>query len=193
MPAANLQELIAWLKANPDKASAATVGIGTAAHLCGLYFQDRTGARFQFVPYRGGAPAYQDLIAGQIDLMCADTSATASQVRSGNIKAYAVMSKTRWTDAPDIPTVDEAGLPGLYVSFWQGLWAPKGTPKEIIARLNTAVMKAFADPAMRQRLVDLGQEIPPLDQQTPEQLRAFQKAEIEKWWPIIKTAGIKGE
>ena len=193
MPAANLQELIAWLKANPDKATAATVGIGTAAHLCGLYLEDQTGARFQFVPYRGGAPAYQDLIAGQIDLMCADTSATASQVRSGNIKAYAVMSKTRWTDAPDIPTVDEAGLPGLYVSFWQGLWAPKGTSKEIIARLNTAVMKAFADPAIRQRLVGLGQEIPQLDQQTPEQLRAFQQAEIEKWWPIIKTAGIKGE
>ena len=193
MPAANLQELIAWLKANPDKATAATVGIGTAAHLCGLYLEDQTGARFQFVPYRGGAPAYQDLISGQIDLMCADTSATASQVRSGNIKAYAVMSKTRWTDAPDIPTVDEAGLPGLYVSFWQGLWAPKGTSKDIIARLNTAVMKAFADPAIRQRLVGLGQEIPQLDQQTPEQLRAFQRAEIEKWWPIIKTAGIKGE
>jgi tripartite-type tricarboxylate transporter receptor subunit TctC len=193
MPAANLQELIAWLKANPDKATAATVGIGTAAHLCGLYLQDKTGARFQFVPYRGGAPAYQDLIAGQIDLMCADTSATASQVRSGNIKAYAVMSRTRWTDAPDIPTVDEAGLPGLYVSFWQGLWAPRGTSKEIIARLNTAVMKAFADPAIRQRLVGLGQEIPQLDQQTPEQLRAFQQAEIEKWWPIIKAAGIKGE
>jgi tripartite-type tricarboxylate transporter receptor subunit TctC len=193
MPAATLQELIAWLKANPDKATAATVGIGTAAHLCGLYLEDQTGARFQFVPYRGGAPAYQDLIAGQIDLMCADTSATASQVRSGNIKAYAVMSKTRWTDAPDIPTVDEAGLPGLYVSFWQGLWAPKGTSKEIIAKLNTAVMKAFADPAIRQRLVGLGQEIPQLDQQTPEQLRAFQRAEIEKWWPIIKTAGIKGE
>jgi tripartite-type tricarboxylate transporter receptor subunit TctC len=193
MPAANLQELIAWLKANPDKASAGTVGIGTAAHLCGLYFQDRTGTRFLFVPYRGGAPAYQDLIAGQIDLMCADTSATAPQVRSGNIKAYAVMSKTRWSGAPDIPTVDEVGLPGLYVSFWQGLWAPKGTPKDIIARLNAAVMKAFADPAIRQRLADLGQEIPQLDQQTPEALRAFQKAEIEKWWPIIKAANIKGE
>jgi tripartite-type tricarboxylate transporter receptor subunit TctC len=193
MPAANLQELVAWLKANPDKASAGTAGIGTAAHLCGLYFQDRTGTRFQFVPYRGGAPAYQDLIAGQIDLMCADTSATAPQVRSGNMRAYAVMSKTRWSGAPDTPTVDEVGLPGLYVSFWQGLWAPKGTPKDIIARLNTAVMKAFSDPIIRQRLVELGQEIPQLDQQTPEALRAFQKAEIEKWWPIIKAANIKGE
>ena len=193
MPAANLQELIAWLKANPDKASAGTAGIGTAAHLCGLYFQDRTGTRFQFVPYRGGAPAYQDLIAGQIDLMCADTSATAPQVRSGSIKAYAVMSKTRWSGAPDIPTVDEVGLPGLYVSFWQGLWAPKGTPKQIIARLNTAVMRAFSDPVTRQRLVDLGQEIPQPDQQTPQMLRAFQTAEIEKWWPIIKAANIKAE
>ena len=156
MPAANLQELIAWLKANPDKASAGTAGIGTAAHLCGLYLQNNTGTRFQLVPYRGGAPAYQDLIAGQIDLMCADTSATASQVRSGNIKAYAVLSKTRWTEAPDVPTVDEAGLPGLYVSFWQGLWAPKGTPKDIIAKLSAAVMKAFSDPIIRRRFVDLG-------------------------------------
>jgi tripartite-type tricarboxylate transporter receptor subunit TctC len=193
MPAANLQELIAWLKANPDKASAATAGIGTAAHLCGLYFQHNTGTRFQLVPYRGGAPAYQDLIAGQIDLMCADTSATAAQVRSGNIKAYAVLSKTRWTDAPDIPTVDEAGLPGLYVSFWQGLWAPKGTPKDIILKLSAAVTKAFSDPIIRQRFADLGQEIPQPEQRTPEKLAAFQKAEIEKWWPIIKAAGIKSE
>ena len=193
MPAANLQELIAWLKANPDTASAGTAGIGTAAHLCGLYLQDNTGTRFQLVPYRGGAPAYQDLLAGQIDLMCADTSATAAQVRGGNIKAYAVMSKTRWAGAPDVPTVDEAGLPGLYVSFWQGLWAPKGTRMDIIAWLNTAVMKAFADPAVRRRFAEIGQEIPQPDQQTPQMLAAFQKAEIEKWWPIIKAAGIKGE
>jgi tripartite-type tricarboxylate transporter receptor subunit TctC len=193
MSAANLKQLIAWLKANPDKASAATAGVGTAAHLCGIYFQHSTGARFQFVPYRGGAPAIQDLVAGQVDLMCAGASASASYVRSGNIKAYAVMAKTRWSGAPDIPTVDEAGAAGLYYSFWLGLWAPKGTTKEIIRRLNTAVTKAFADPTIRQRLIDLGQEIPQVDQQTPEMLSAFQKAEVEKWWPIIKAAGIKGE
>ena len=193
MPATNLKELIAWLRANPDKASAANVGVGTAAHLCGIYFQHNTGTRFQFVPYRGGAPAIQDLVAGQIDLMCAEASASAPHVRSGNIKAYAVMAKARWSGAPDIATVDEAGAAGLYYSFWLGLWAPKGTPKEIIGRLNAAVTTAFADPTIRQRLADLGQEIPQVDQQTPQMLRAYQKAEIEKWWPIIKAAGIKGE
>src|SRR5262249_829169 len=141
---------------NPDKASAATAGVGTAAHLCGIYFQQNTGTRFQFVPYRGGAPAYQDLIAGQVDLMCADASATAPYVRSGNIKAHAVMAKTRWSGAPDVPTVDEAGVAGLYYSFWLGLWAPKGTPKEAIGRLSAAVRNAFADPTIRQRLSDLG-------------------------------------
>jgi tripartite-type tricarboxylate transporter receptor subunit TctC len=193
MSPTNLTELIAWLKANPDKASAAHVGVGTAAHLCGVYFQHNTGTRFQFVPYRGGAPAIQDLIAGQIDLMCAEASASAPYVRSGNIKAHAVMAKARWSGAPDVPTVDEAGAAGLYYSFWLGLWAPEDTPKEIIGRVNTAVRKAFADPTIHQRLLDLGQEIPPDDQQTPEMLSTFQKAEIKKWWPIIKAAGIKAE
>ena len=193
LSATNLQELIAWLKANPDKASAAHVGVGTAAHLCGVYFQQNTGTRFQFVPYRGGAPAIQDLVGGQIDLMCAEASASAPYVRSGNIKAHAVMAKARWSGAPDIPTVDEAGAAGLYYSFWLGLWAPKGTAKEIIGMVNATVTRAFADPTVRQRLIDLGQEIPQGNQQTPEMLRAFQKAEIEKWWPIIKAAGIKGD
>ena len=157
------------------------------------FFQKETGTRFQFVPYRGAGPAMQDLIAGQIDLMILDPPTSLPQVRAGSIKAYAVTAKTRLAAAPDIPTVDEAGLPGFYISLWNGLWAPKGTPKDIIAKLNAAVVEALADPTVRQRLADLGQEIPPREQQTPEALAHFQKAEIEKWWPIIKAANIKGE
>jgi tripartite-type tricarboxylate transporter receptor subunit TctC len=193
LPARDATELITWLRANPDKASGATAGAGSAAHLCGIYFQDKTGTRFQFVPYRGGAPAYQDLVAGHVDLMCADASATLPLVRGGKIKAYAVMANTRWSAAPDIPTMDEVGVPGLYISFWHGLWAPRGTPKDVIAKLNAAVVEALADPAVSQRLADLGQDIPPRDQLTSEALGAYHKAEIEKWWPIIKAAGIKAE
>jgi len=193
LPATSLRELVGWLKASPREATAAIVGVGTAAHLCGIYFQDNTGTRIQFVPYRGGAPAYQDLVAGHVDLMCAESSATLSYARSGAIKAYAVLATTRWSGAPDIPTVDEAGLPGLYISFWQGLWAPKGTPKDVVARLNAAVTSVFSDPAVRQRLADLSQEIPPPEQLTPEALGAYQRAEIDKWWPIIKAANIKPE
>jgi len=143
------------------------------------------------VHYRGGAPAYQDLMAGHVDLMCAEASATLPHVRSGKIKAYAVLADTRWRLAPDIPTLDEVGVPGLYISFWHGLWVPKGTPKDVIAKLNAAVAEALADPTVRQRVTELGQDIPPPDQQTPEALRAYHKAEIEKWWPIIKAAGVK--
>jgi tripartite-type tricarboxylate transporter receptor subunit TctC len=151
------------------------------------------GVRFQFVPYRGGAPAVQDLLAGQIYLCILDPTTTLPHVRSGSIKAYAVMSKTRLASAPDIPTVDEAGLPGFYASLWHGLWAPKRTPNQVIAKLNTAVVEALDDVAVRARLADLGQEIFSRDQQAPEALAALQKAEIDKWWPIIKEAGIKGE
>ena len=193
MPADDLKGLIAWLKANPDKASAATAGAGSMAHVSGVLFQSMTGTRFQFVPYRGGAPAVQGLVAGETDMMIGDLITNLPQVRAGTIKSYAVTAKTRLAVAPEIPTVDEAGLPGLYVSFWHGLWAPKGTPKDIIGKLNAAVVSALADPTVRQRLVDLGQEIYPHEQQTPEALGAFQKAEIEKWWPIIKAAGIKPE
>jgi tripartite-type tricarboxylate transporter receptor subunit TctC len=193
MPAKDLNELIAWLKGNPGKASQGTAGAGSPAHVAGIYFQNVTGARFQFVPYRGAAPAMQDLLAGQIDLMLDQASNALPHVRAGSIKAYGVTANSRLAAALDIPTVDEAGLPGFYVSVWHGLWAPKATPKEVVARLNAAVVDALADPSVRQRLAELGQEIPPREQQTPEALTAYQKSEAEKWWPIIKAAGIKAE
>jgi len=192
-PAKNLPELIGWLKANPDKASAGTTGAGSIEHIGGLLFQTFTGTHFQFVPYRGAAPAMQDLVAGQIDLMIVNLTTSLPQVRDGNIKALAVAAKTRLSAAPDIPTADEAGLLGFYVTGWIGLWAPKGTPKDIISKLNLAAVTALADPTVRRPLADLGMEIFPRNQQTPEALAAYQKAEIEKWWPIIKAAGIKAE
>jgi tripartite-type tricarboxylate transporter receptor subunit TctC len=192
-PPKDLKELIAWLKANPDKASAGTTGASSASHLCGIHFQNSTGTRFQLVPYRGGAPALQDLVGGQIDLMCDLAANDLAMVRSGQIKAYAVMAKTRWFAAPDIPTADEAGVPGIYVSTWHGFWVAKGTPRDVVGKLNAAAMSAMADPAVRQRIADQGMEIPPPEQQTPEALGAFHKAEIEKWWPIIKAANIKAE
>jgi len=191
-PADDVRQLIAWLKANPDKATAGTIGVGSPSHVGGLHFQSLTGTRFQFVPYRGAAPALQDLIAGQIDLRFgAEGSQMLPYLRSGAAKAFAIMGGTRWFAAPDIPTIDEAGVPGLHLSFWQAFWAPRATPKAVIDRLNAAVVAALADPAVRARLVDLGQQIPSREQQTPEALAAFHKAEIEKWWPIIKAAGIK--
>ena len=191
LPPKGLSELIAWLKQSPGKASAGTVGVGGASDVTGAYFQNVTGTRFQFVPYRGSAPLNQDLIAGHIDLNLGMAAASYTLVRSGQIKAYAVMAKTRWWAAPEVPTMEEAGVPGLYASFWHGLWVPKGTPWEIITKLNSAVRAALADPAVRQRFRDQGQEIPPPERQSPEALGAHQKAEIEKWWPIIKAAGIK--
>jgi tripartite-type tricarboxylate transporter receptor subunit TctC len=193
LPARNAKELIAWLKANPDKASAASVGAGSAAHVCGLYFGDKTGTRFQFVPYRGGAPAMQDLVAGQIDIMCAEASQTLTYVRSHKMKAFTVMSQTPWPAMPDIPTTDAIGAPGMYISFWHGLWVPKSTPQAVVAKLNAAVVDALADPAVRKRLDDLGQVIATREQQTPAALAAWHKAEIDKWWPFIKAANIKVE
>jgi tripartite-type tricarboxylate transporter receptor subunit TctC len=191
LPPQNAGELIAWLKANPGKASAATVGAGSGAHVCLLYFAQKTGTSFQLVPYRGGAPVMQDLVAGQIDMFCAEASQTLSFLRSGAMKAFAIMSKERWPGAPEVPTMDEVGVPGMYISFWNGLWVPKATPKEIIARLNAAVVDTLADPTVRQRLTELGHVIATREEQTPEGLGAFHKAEIEKWWPLIKAANIK--
>jgi tripartite-type tricarboxylate transporter receptor subunit TctC len=193
MPANDLKGLIAWLKANPDKASVGTGGNGSIAHVIGVLFRNETGTRFQFVPYRGIAPAIQDVVAGQIDIAISDPVACMPQVRAGTIKAYGVTAKTRLLSAPDIPTLDEAGLPGFDTSLWHAFWLPKGTPKDIITKLNGAVVDVLADPKVRARLADLGQEIFPHDRQTPEALGAFQRAEIEKWWPIIKAAGIKAE
>jgi len=193
VPATHLRELLAWLRANQHKSSYGTSGPGSPSHVSGLLLQKMTGMQFQFVPYRGGAVVLQDLIAGQIDLAFGAASNVLPAVRDGKIKAYAVTSNARWAAAPEIPTVDEAGLPGLHVSLWGGLWAPKGTPKAIIDKLNAAVVEALSDPTARQRLADLGEEIPAREQQTPEALAAHHKAEIEKWWPIIKAADIRGE
>jgi tripartite-type tricarboxylate transporter receptor subunit TctC len=184
---------VAWLKASPDATTEGTAGVGSAQHLGGILFQNATGAGFRFVPYRGSAPAMQDLVAGHVDWMIATPSDAVPQIRLGNIKAYAAMAKSRLASAPDIPTVDEAGLPGLYFSNWAGIWAPRGTPKAVVEKLNAAVTEVLADANVRARLADVGFEIPPRDQQTPEALGALQKAEIEKWWPIIKAAGIKVE
>jgi tripartite-type tricarboxylate transporter receptor subunit TctC len=191
LPVNDLAGLIAWLKANPDKASAGIPGVGSTGHVTGLFLQKQTGTRYQFVPYRGNGPALQDLVAGQIDLMTEPVSNFLQQVRAGTIKALAVTGASRLAGAPDIPTVDEAGLPGLHASLWYGLWAPKGTPKDIIAKVNGVLVEALATPALRARLAELGDEIPPRERQTPEALAAFQKTEIEKWWPVVKAAGIK--
>lgn len=193
VPAKNLNEFVGWIKANEGKVSAGTAGAGSATHVAGVYFQNVTGTRFQFVPYRGTGPALQDLVAGQIDFIVDQASNSLQHVRDGKIRAYAVTASARLPSAPDIPTVAEAGLPSLDISVWYGLWAPKGTPKEIIAKLNNAAVQALSEPTVRQRFAELGLDIPPRDRLTPEALAAYQKAEIEKWWPVIKDANIKTE
>ena len=191
IPANDLKGLIGWLKANPGKASAGTTGPGGVGHVVGVFFQKETGTQFEFVPYRGLGPAMQDMIAGQIDIMFDTAANSLPQVRSGNVKGFAVTAKIRLAVAPDLPTADEAGLPGFYMSNWRGLWAPKGTPVDIIAKLNGAVRSALADPTVQKRLVELGQELLPAEQLTPEALGTLQRAEIERWWPVIRAAKIK--
>ena len=192
LPAANLKELLAWLKANPGR-TAGTVGAASGSHLCGIYLQHAADISLQFVPYRGGAPALLDLVGGQIDFMCDLGANSLAMVKSGELRAYAVMAKSRWFAAPDVPTADEAGAPGIYVSNWHALWLPKGTPAAVIAKLNGAIMAALADPGVRQRVADLGMEIVPPAMQTPAALANFERAELDKWLPIIKAADIKPE
>jgi tripartite-type tricarboxylate transporter receptor subunit TctC len=193
LPADDLKGLIAWIKANRDKVSEGNSGIGTPSHVAGVLLQNTLGIRWQMVPYRSAGLSMQDLVAGQIDILLDTPAISLPQVQAGTIKAYAVTAKNRVPVAPDIPTVDEAGLPGFYFSFWHAVWVPKGTPKPIIAKLNEAIVNALADQTVRKRLTDIAQDIYPRDQLTPEALGAFHRAEAEKWWPIIKAAGIRAE
>ena len=190
-PANDLKELIAWLKANPNKGTSGAVGIGGPSDISAWQFKQLTGTNFQSVPYRGGGPLLADLISGQIDINFGQASTYIGAVRNGQLKALATQAKERWWGAPEVPTVDEAGVPGLYGSYWHGMWLPKGTPKDVIAKLSAAVKVALADPMVQQQFKDSGQSIWPREQQSPEALAAFQKTEIERWWPIIKAAGIK--
>ena len=193
VPAKSLKELLAWLKAKPSPPTAGTAGAGSGTHIAGLYFENVTGIKLQYVPYRGTAPALNDLVAGQIDLIIDQTSNSISQVRAGSIRAYAVTDDKRVETAPEIPTTDEAGLPGFHMTLWSGLWVPKGTPKDVVARLNGAAIEAMNDPAVRKKFSDLGLQMPAPDQLSPQALGSWQKAEIAKWWPMIKAADVKVE
>ncbi|MCA6120513.1 tripartite tricarboxylate transporter substrate binding protein BugD [Bradyrhizobium sp. WSM 1704] len=191
VPAKSLKELLEWLKSRPSPPTAGTAGAGSGSHIAGLYFENVSGIKLQYVPYRGTGPALNDLVAGQIDIIVDQTSNSINQVRAGNIRAYAVTDSKRVENAKDVPTVDEAGLPGFHMTLWSGLWVPKGTPKEIIAKINTAAVEALNDPAVQKQLENLGLQMPPKDQLTPQALGALQKAEIAKWWPMIKAANVK--
>ena len=192
-PAKDVKDLIDWLKANPDKATAATVGAAGGAQVSAIYFQKESGTSFRFVPYRGGGPAVQDMAAGQVDLMFDQAANALGPVRAGTVKAYAVMAKARWSALPDVPSSDESGVPGLYVSYWHAMWAPKGTPKEQIGKLNAAVMRALGDDGVKQRLSAVGHDVFPRGQQTPGALAAYHQAEIDKWWPIVRASGLKAQ
>jgi tripartite-type tricarboxylate transporter receptor subunit TctC len=193
VPAKSLKELLAWLKSRPSPPTAGTAGAGSGSHIAGLYFENVSGIKLQYVPYRGTGPALNDLVAGQIDIIVDQTSNSINQVRGGTIRAYAITADKRIDSAPEVPTTDEAGLPGFHMTLWSGLWVPKGTPKEIIAKLNAAAVDALNDPAVRKQLENLGLQMPAADQLTPEALGTWQKAEIAKWWPIIKAANVKVE
>jgi tripartite-type tricarboxylate transporter receptor subunit TctC len=193
LPPNTMPELIAWMKARSEPTTFATVGAGSAAHLCGVYFAQKTGLRLQYVPYRGGGPAMQDLIGGQIDLSCLEASSGLAYVQAGKFKAYGVLSEQRWPKSPETPTLIESGIAGATINFWHALWTTRGTPKEAVDRLTAAAESALANPAVQQRLETIGQLIFPRDQQGPAALAVYQKAEIDKWWPIIKAAGIKAQ
>jgi tripartite-type tricarboxylate transporter receptor subunit TctC len=188
---ATLRDLLALIRANPGKITDGGGGYGTVAHISVLYFMQLSGTTVQFIPYRGAAPALQDLMAGQIDMMIDQPSNSLPHVLAGKVRALAVTAPTRLAAAPDIPTVDEAGLPGFYTSVWQAMWVPRGTPDPVIEMLNKAVGQALADPKVKQRFADLGQEIPSAEQQTVRWLAEFQKAEVDKWVPLVKAAKIK--
>ena len=191
LPADSLKDLVAWMKANPGKIN--FVNQNAAANVTGVLFEKLTGQKFQYIPYRGAGPAMTDLVSGQVDLLVVQGAVALPQIRGGKIKAIANLSPQRSASMPDIPTSDEGGVKGLYMSGWFGFWAPKGTPKDIIAKLNAAMVEALADPAVKARFTELGLDVAPREQQTPEGLAVFQKAEIDKWWPIIKDAGISAQ
>jgi tripartite-type tricarboxylate transporter receptor subunit TctC len=191
VPAKELKELLAWIKANEANVTFGTAGVGSGAHISGVFLQNLIGTKARYVPYRGTGPAMQDLVAGQIDIIVDQASNSMPQVQGGKIRAYAVTDNKRLAVAPTIPTVDEAGLPSFHVQLWSGMWVPKGTPKDVVAKLNASLRDALTDAAVLKRFADLGLEVAPKDRQSPEALKAHQKAEVDKWWPMIKAAGIK--
>jgi tripartite-type tricarboxylate transporter receptor subunit TctC len=193
VPAKSLKELLAWMKSRSTPPTAGTAGAGSASHIAGLYFENITGIKLQYVPYRGTAPALTDLVAGQIDIIVDQLSNSIAQVRAGTIRAYGITDDKRVESAADVPTTDEAGLPGFHMTLWSGLWVPKGTPKDIVSKLNAAAVDALNDPAVRKKFEDLGLQMPPAEKLSPEALGAWQKAEIGKWWPMIKAADVKME
>jgi tripartite-type tricarboxylate transporter receptor subunit TctC len=193
VPAKNLAELVAWIKANPQKMKFGTGGIGGASHISGVYFLNRLGVKTDYISYRGGAPAIQALMSGEIDLFITQIGGSITQVRAGKIRAYAVTSKNRQAAAPEIPSVDEAGLPGLHTAVWHGIWAPAKTPRDVVTKLNAAFVDTLSDANVRARFADLGQEIPPREEQTIQALAKYHKSEIDKWWPLIKATGLKAE
>lgn len=193
VPATDLKELVSWIKSSPKPVLMGTGGVGGASHIAAVYLQNAIGAKFDYIAYRGGAPVFPALLGGEVDMFVTQVSSGIGHVRAGKVRAYAVTAKNRQAAAPELPTVDEAGLPGLHTSVWHGLWVPKSTPANVVARLNAAAVQALLDPAVQKRFADLGQEIPARDQQSPEALRTLHKAEIDKWWPMIKAAGIRAE